>query len=795
MLALAGDTLARVDRTAFFERFSQTDAVQYFYEPFLEAFDPQLRKDLGVWYTPREIISYMVERVDYLLRTELAQPLGLASPDVTVLDPCCGTGAYLTAVLDRIHRTLLAEAGDDNALVPDKVRTAALTRIYGFEILPAPFVIAHLQLAAQLAALKAPFADTQRAGVFLTNALTGWVPARHPQTSIFPDLQRERENAEAVKRSENIVVIIGNPPYNGYAGLAKMDEELDLQTIYKQRLPGLPKPEGKGLNDLYIRFFRIAERRLVGAANFQGNASGTGITSFISNSSWLEGFSHPTMRRHLQNNFTLIQIDNLNGDKYRTGKKTPEGLPDPSVFSTPFNPVGIQPGTAITTLVKKETRCTASILIRSLWGIGKLEQLKREESGTLETPYSTLVPEALLGIPFAKLRFTPQYLTWPLLTDLFVTNFNGIQTSRDAVFVDIDRQALESNIQEFLAAPGRQFEFHPWQVRRYLYRPFDLRYIYWDSDPTLLVRSREEYVGGHFGNTSLVLPKQHRSTFSGIIVSRNLVDLNSVDGGASIIADTIIEMSSLHGVNLLGNLSHKTSNWISTHSCHRSALIFHALAITHCPRYATENSGALQRDWPRIPLPSTVELIGPSVELGRHLALLLDAESTYQAPTARSFLARLVVSQPPNLAEALKVIAGWGARGQGETVMPGSGKSPTRHWTEPEREKLATLAATESLTLDQALTLLGDTCVDVYLNGDTLWTAVPANVWTYTLGGYQVLKKWLSYRELSLLGRPLLSEEAQYFAQVVRRITAILLMGPALDASYTAIIPTATGLQ
>ena len=100
----------------------------------------------------------------------------------------------------------------------------------------------------------------------------------------------------------------------------------------------------------------------------------------------------------------------------------------------------------------------------------------------------------------------------------------------------------------------------------------------------------------------------------------------------------------------------------------------------------------------------------------------------------------------------------------------------------------------EAATLDDALTLLGPRCVDVYLNGDALWSAVPTNAWKYTLGGYQVLKKWLSYRELPLLGRPLRDDEARYFAQVVRRVAAILLMGPALDASYAAILPTATGL-
>ena len=107
---------------------------------------------------------------------------------------------------------------------------------------------------------------------------------------------------------------------------------------------------------------------------------------------------------------------------------------------------------------------------------------------------------------------------------------------------------------------------------------------------------------------------------------------------------------------------------------------------------------------------------------------------------------------------------------------------------------MAGLASTESLTFEDAIALLGESCVDVHLNGESFWSAVPINVWNYTLGGYQVLKKWLSYREFPLLGRPLSSEEAAYLSQVVRRISAILLLGPALDASYQAILPTATGL-
>jgi hypothetical protein len=149
------DVLARVDRKLFFQRFKAAEAVQYFYEPFLQAYDPELRRDLGVWYTPSEVVNYMVDRVDQALRTQLDLPLGLADPNVHVLDPCTGTGSYLTAVLDRIVINLKEAQGDDG-LVAAEAKQAALSRIHGFELLPAPFVIAHLRIGIALQRLEVP---------------------------------------------------------------------------------------------------------------------------------------------------------------------------------------------------------------------------------------------------------------------------------------------------------------------------------------------------------------------------------------------------------------------------------------------------------------------------------------------------------------------------------------------------------------------------------------------------------------------------------------------------------------
>ena len=202
--------LNRVDRGVFFGKFQEEHAVQYFYEPFLEAFDPELRKDLGVWHTPREIVKYQVSRIDRVLKEELGLADGLADPQVLVLDPCCGTGTYLIEVLEHIQRTHSTKG--QGALVAAEVKKAAMTRVFGFEILPAPFVVSHLQLGLLLQRLGAPLQNqnSERVPVFLTNALTGWEPHKDTKKFAFPELEHEHAEAEKVKQKEKILVVLGN---------------------------------------------------------------------------------------------------------------------------------------------------------------------------------------------------------------------------------------------------------------------------------------------------------------------------------------------------------------------------------------------------------------------------------------------------------------------------------------------------------------------------------------------------------------------------------------------------------
>ena len=283
VLDWTAEALNRVEREAFFAKFSEGQAVPYFYEPFLQAYDPALRKQLGVWYTPPEVVRYMVARVDKALKDDLGIADGLAAENVYVLDPCCGTGAYLAETLRRIAANLQGQGL--GALTGAQVKKAATERVFGFEIMPAPFVVAHLQVGLTMQDLDAPLADdgAERAGIFLTNALTGWEPqAQKPLP--FPELEEERDRADRVKQKRPILVILGNPPYNGFAGMA-VDEERELSTAYRTTRR-VRRPEGQGLNDLYVRFFRMAERRIA-------EKTGQGVVCFISNYSWLDSLSCP----------------------------------------------------------------------------------------------------------------------------------------------------------------------------------------------------------------------------------------------------------------------------------------------------------------------------------------------------------------------------------------------------------------------------------------------------------------------------------------------------------------------
>ncbi len=222
----------------------------------------------------------------------------------------------------------------------------------------------------------------------------------------------------------------------------------------------------------------------------------------------------------------------------------------------------------------------------------------------------------------------------------------------------------------------------------------------------------------------------------------------------------------------------------------------HALAVGYSPAYLAENADGIRRDWPRVPLPDSREALDASAALGRQVAALLDTEADVPGVTAGDIEPFLrTVGIPAKVgggnlnpgAGDLAVTAGWGHAGKGGAVMPGKGRIHPRDYEPDERDALADAARRRGLNVEQALALLGDGTADVYLNDDAYWKNVPANVWDYYIGGYQVIKKWLSYREEALLDRGLRADEAREVTAMARRLSALVLLQPALDANYEAV--------
>ncbi|MGB3118486.1 MAG: type ISP restriction/modification enzyme [Verrucomicrobiales bacterium] len=402
----------------------------------------------------------------------------------------------------------------------------------------------------------------------------------------------------------------------------------------------------------------------------------------------------------------------------------------------------------------------------------------------------------------------PDYQDWHLLPSLFPVSYPGVKTSRDAELVDIDREALESRIARYFdsgikmsqlksALPGLAQDasrFSADQVRaellalginsgkfiRYCYRPLDFRWVYWHPQTKLLDEKRSDYVAQCDGKNYWLFTtgRTRKDLIEPPIPVREVTDLNLMDSGARgfpiyVLPDGLAENIQAHPDLFApakpsgpqANLTDFALEYLAGLKCGAEDLFFHIVAVLHAPLYREENAGALRQDWPRVPLPKTAKVLQAGAALGRQIAALLDPETPVEGVTTLQVrpdlkgLGELTV-KPGGKAPDLAIAARWGYAGQGGVTMPGPGLVTTG--------------------------TRGEGYLDIHLNATTRWKDVPEAVWRYTLGGYQVLKKWLSYRESALLGRPLTSDEAQQFTHHVRRIASILALHGKLDAHYGA---------
>jgi hypothetical protein len=853
--------LNRVDRPAFFEKFLESHAVQYFYEPFLEAFDPELRKQLGVWYTPPEIVQYQVARVDAVLRTELDIADGLADPRVFVLDPCCGTGAYLVEVLRKIVHTLKEEKGE-GALAELAAKEAAQKRVFGFELLPAPFVVAHLQMGLLLQTLAVPLDDekNERAGIFLTNSLTGWnYIAANPQLKNWPELEAERLGAGRVKQDKPILVVIGNPPYNSKPKRGKVDilysaaegagRDIDT-TPYKENL-NLPRSKGGwgirkfNLDDLYVRFFRLAERRIA-------EQTGKGIVCYISNHSWISDPSFVGLRQHLLGSFDRFWIENMHGNR-KISEYAPDGRTSETVFAMAGFSPGIKQGVAISLWAKTGKNRKKIVLFRDDLNDARaadrrarlLESLKSKKH---DAQYQVADPNREGRFNFRPSQIAKEYRAWPsLMAFCAQAPSNGLMEKRSGALIGHDRAALEKRMRLYydplaewdslralktgLTRDAARFDakkarekiskaedFQPVQLRRYALRPFDTRWCYYSSERPLWNEPRPSLWAQCWKGNAFLMSRPsgvaspegcplfytemlgdndflrgHAYYFPLRLRAVSRTRVKKKDDGNGEFGSILQESTSGYdagGAKATANLSTAARAYLAALGIRNpdadaetaSLVWMHALAIGFSPAYLTENADGIREDWPRIPLPNSKTTLLASAALGRQVAALLNTEESVGGVTTGKLRPELRTIAALSSTESLSLTAGWGHAGQGGVTMPGKGKLLTRPYR-PEEQPQKPL-----------LDLVGNSTHDIYLNDTACWRNVPEKVWDFTIGGYQVMKKWLSYREHALLGRALTLDEAREVTHTARRLAALLLLTPALDANYAAAQACATPL-
>jgi len=533
------------------------DPTLHFYETFLKEYDPQIREMRGVYYTPEPVVSYIVRSVDHLLKTRFGCPQGLAdestvaytrpgadgeereetSHRVLILDPACGTGTFLYAVIDLIREQFIRQG--NVGMWPGYVRQHLLPRLFGFELMMAPYAVAHLKLAMQLAAQDMPQEQRanwtcdltdERLGVYLTNTLEQAIASS--DLLMAPYISDEANAAVRVKRDLPIMVVLGNPPYSGHSAnrsemivevqrtrRIKGQEVLILRggkpAMVKKAVPtfigrllrdyyqvdGQPLGEKnpKWLQDDYVKFIRFGQWRI--------QQTGAGILAFITNHSYLDNPTFRGMRQQLMQAFTDIYVLDLHGNSKKK-EVCPDGSPDKNVFD-------IQQGVAIGVFIKELGKPgPATVHHADLWGPREGKYHTLLESGVAATDWEELKPSSpfYLFVPRDEAQLDEYENGWKI-TDIFPINNIAMQTHRDYFVTDMDRKILYTRISTFRNGiisdeqVRTQFNLGEWNVTaarkkvhddknwedRFvscLWRPFDFRYLYYHKD--LIDRPRSQ---------------------------------------------------------------------------------------------------------------------------------------------------------------------------------------------------------------------------------------------------------------------------------------------------------------
>lgn len=473
----------------------QRDAVVHFYEDFLATYDPVMREQRGVYFTPEPVVGYIVRSVDSLLRSHFGRRDGLASGDVHILDPATGTGSFLLAVVEQIYETMRGQRG----IWADYVRRQLLPRLHGFELLMAPYTLAHMRLGLYLGETGYQLNEGDRLGIYLTNALDRGVKK---EEFLWDDhIVTEANAAAEVKNNKPIMVVLGNPPYSGHSA-NKGDWIRDLLRDY-HTVDGAPLGERqqKWLQDDYVKFLRFGQWRI--------EENGEGILAFITNHAWLDNPTFRGMRQSLLNSFSEIYVMDLHGNSKKK-ETSPDGNKDKNVFD-------IQQGVSISILVKHSNQAgPAHVFHMDLWGLRNDKYNWLDSHDVIDTDWQEIIPQS----PFYF--FTPfDYEGWReyergwKITEIFPIYSTGMVTGRDKFVLDFDYDSLLERFEKMrdLSIPSDEirhlvagyelkdsayFQLESGRkalndesnidqyIYRCLYRPFDSRLIFYH--PSFITR-------------------------------------------------------------------------------------------------------------------------------------------------------------------------------------------------------------------------------------------------------------------------------------------------------------------
>ncbi len=426
----------------FRQRQNREDIVIRFYEDFLAAYKPEMRERRGVYYTPEPVVSYMVRSVDVLLKEKFNKPLGLADPEVMILDPACGTGTFLLQICQIIHDRFHAERAAIVAKVGDiswseYVSDHLLPRIFGFELLMAPYAIAHLKLGLFLEETGYEFDSGKRIEIYLTNSLEN-TPRK--AEALFEELiSKEADQAISIKRDKPIMLMIGNPPYSvSSSNKSKFIEE--LMDSYKK--PVRSERNIQPLSDDYIKFIRFAHHQI--------EKTGYGITAYVTNHSYLEGLIHRGMREEIFKTFDHVYIADLHGGSLQESKKTEA---DENVFD-------IQQAVSITFLCKDNLTIPNNVcLVRhcELYGLRqeKYDFLSRNSINSSVWKEISPAKPHYFFVP-KNSDLTSEYEKFWSLEGIFLVNSTGFTTHRDHLVIDQSQDVLFNRIKDFIQSDSSE---------------------------------------------------------------------------------------------------------------------------------------------------------------------------------------------------------------------------------------------------------------------------------------------------------------------------------------------------